>query len=80
MIIYHGKAAFEPNVRRNGSAFVATASIFEEDGQQRSLGELGIFASEQCAMLFAVKAATAFIEGEDLPVPPVRLSAQAARH
>jgi hypothetical protein len=75
MIIYHGGAAFEPNVTRNGSAFVATASIFQDDGQERSLGKLGVFASEQCAMLFAVKSAAAFIEGEDLPVPPVRLSA-----
>ena len=75
MIIYHGGAAFKPNVTRNGNTFVATASILEEDGQVTSLGKLGFFANEECAMHFAVLCATAFIEGDELPVPPVRLSA-----
>ncbi|MFM0136258.1 hypothetical protein PQQ62_09375 [Caballeronia grimmiae] len=75
MIIHHGGAAFEPNVARKGNLFVATASIIEEDGHATSLGKLGFFANEGCAMQFAVRFATAFTEGDDLPVPPVRLSA-----
>ncbi|BBP97125.1 hypothetical protein BSFA1_22540 [Burkholderia sp. SFA1] len=75
MIIYHGGAAFEPNVTRDGKTFVATASILEEDGHATSLGKWGFFANEDCAMHFAIRSATAFIEGDDLPVPPVRLSA-----
>ena len=75
MIIYHGGAAFEPNVLRDGKSFVATASIFEEDGHVTSLGKWGFFANEECAMHFAILSATAFIEGDELPVPPIRLLA-----
>jgi hypothetical protein len=75
MIIYHGGAAFEPNVMRDGKVFVATAAILEEDGHSTSLGELGSFASEESAMHFAILSATAFIEGDALPVPPVGLFA-----
>jgi hypothetical protein len=75
MIIYHGGAAFEPDVMRNGKAFVATASILEEDGHSTSLGKWGFFASEDCAMQFAIRSATAFLEGDELPVPPIGLSA-----
>ncbi|KIG01777.1 hypothetical protein [Caballeronia concitans] len=75
MIIYHGGAAFEPNVTRDGKAFVATASILEEDGHVTTLGKLGLFANEECAMHFAILSATAFVEGDEMPVPPIRLSA-----
>ncbi|WP_250518840.1 hypothetical protein [Caballeronia sp. ATUFL_M1_KS5A] len=75
MIVYHGDAAFEPNVTRSGNVFVATASILEKDGRSTPLGELGYFANEQSAMRFALLSATAFIEGAELPLSPVRLSA-----
>ncbi|WP_250536945.1 hypothetical protein [Caballeronia sp. AZ10_KS36] len=75
MIIYHGRAAFEPQVTRNGNAFVATASILGEDGHSTSLGKWGLFADEDCAMQFAIRSATAFIEGDELPVPPAHLPA-----
>jgi hypothetical protein len=67
MIIYYSGAAFEPTVTRNENVFVATASILEEDGQVRSLRKLGFFASEHCAMQFAVRAATAFIKATICP-------------
>jgi hypothetical protein len=70
MIIYHRGAAFKPGVTRSGSMFVATASILEEDGQATSLGKLGVFANKDGALGFAVRCATAFIDGDDLPVPP----------
>ncbi|WP_244817632.1 hypothetical protein [Caballeronia sp. Lep1P3] len=70
MIIYHRGAAFEPDVTRAGGAFVATASIFEEDGHTTSLGKLGMFANQECAINFAVRCATAFLEGDDMPLPP----------
>ena len=73
MVSYYQGTAFEAFVTRKGSAFVAHVSIFEEDGQLTSLGEMGVFANEECAFKFAVLVATAFIEGDDLPIPPVRL-------
>ncbi|MDR5741296.1 MULTISPECIES: hypothetical protein [unclassified Caballeronia] len=69
MIIYHRGAAFEPFVSRVGTAFMAKASILEEDGHLTSLGDLGVFANEESAFKFAVYSATAFIEGEQLPTP-----------
>jgi len=77
MVIYHLGAAFEPSVTRKGAAFVARASILEEDGQSTSLGELGVFANEESALKFAVWYAAAFIEGQDLPVPPLRSTSTA---
>jgi hypothetical protein len=73
MIIYHRGAAFEPNVTRSGNAFVASASVLEEDGHATSLGKLGLFANEEGAINFAVRCATAFIEGDDMPVAPFEL-------
>jgi hypothetical protein len=72
MVIYHMGAAFEPLITRRGAAFVSSASILEEDGQSTSLGDLGFFANEESALKFAILYASAFIEGNDLPVPPVR--------
>jgi len=74
MIIYHRGAAFEPAASRVGNAFAATASILEEDGHATSLGRLGIFANEDGAIEFAVRCATAFIEGDSMPIPPFQLS------
>ncbi|KND57624.1 hypothetical protein BSCH_00936c [Candidatus Paraburkholderia schumanniana] len=71
MIIYHRGAAFQPSATRVGNAFVATASmILEEDGHATSLGQLGAFASKDGALGFAVRCATAFIDGDELPAPP----------
>jgi hypothetical protein len=74
MIIYHRGAAFLPSATRIGNSFVATASILEEDGHSTSLGKLGAFASRDGALGFAVRCATAFIDGDDLPLPPFQLT------
>jgi len=60
---------------RDGKAFVATASILEEDGHVTSLGKLGACANANCAMHFAILSATAFAQNNEMPVPPIRLSA-----
>ena len=78
MIIYHRGAAFQPAVTRVGNAFMATASILEEDGHATSLGKLGVFANRDGALGFAVRCATAFIDGDDLPPPPFELTPAAA--
>ncbi|MFM0140811.1 hypothetical protein PQQ62_33045 [Caballeronia grimmiae] len=75
MILYHRGAAFRPAVSRVGTTFVATVSIFKEDGHATSLGKLGVFANEEGARVFAVRCATAFIDGDDLPLPPFQLTA-----
>lgn len=69
-IFYHRRAAFEPICTRMGMTFVASASILEEDGHATSLGKLGVFASRSGALNFAVRCATAFIDGDKLPLPP----------
>nr|WP_061166449.1 hypothetical protein [Caballeronia hypogeia] len=71
MVIYHRGAAFKAAVSREGAAYIATASILEEDGHTTSLGELGAFANEESAYCFAVACATAFIDGDTPPVPPL---------
>ncbi|SAL84125.1 hypothetical protein AWB67_06597 [Caballeronia terrestris] len=70
MILYHRGIAFQPSVSRLGKTFVATASILEEDGHATSLGKLGVFANKDGALGFAVRCATAFIDGDDMPLPP----------
>ncbi|MDR5822483.1 hypothetical protein [Caballeronia sp. LZ043] len=77
MIIYHRGAAFQPAATPVGSTFVATASILEEDGHATSLGALGVFLNRDGALSFAVRCATAFIDGDDLPLPPFQLKARA---
>ncbi|MFM0324326.1 hypothetical protein [Caballeronia glebae] len=73
-IFYHRGAAFEPLCTRVGRAYVATASILEEDGNSTSLGELGVFANKDGALNFAVRCATAFIDGDDMPLPPFQIA------
>ena len=70
MFLYHNGAAILASALREGVAYVARASILEEDGESTSLGTLGMFASERAAMDFAVRTATAFVDGEPLPKPP----------
>ncbi|KXV03221.1 hypothetical protein CR51_18745 [Caballeronia megalochromosomata] len=75
MILYHRGAAFQTGVTRAGTTFIATASIFEEDGHATSLGQLGVFANEDGAHGFALRCATAFIDGDELPLPPFQHAA-----
>jgi hypothetical protein len=55
---------------------MATASILDEDGHATSLGKLGLFANKDGALAFAVRCTTAFIDGDDMPLPPFQLSSQ----
>jgi hypothetical protein len=73
MVLYHHGAAIQPCVERHGKAFIARASILAEDGKATSLGNLGEFASEECAFAFALRSATAFVDGESLPRSPFEL-------
>nr|WP_250501381.1 hypothetical protein [Caballeronia sp. GAWG1-5s-s] len=75
MIIYHRGAAFEPRITQAGNSFVASVAVLEEDGHATSLGKLGMFANEEGAINFAVRCATAFIEGDEMPLPPFRVHA-----
>jgi hypothetical protein len=76
MIFYHHGAAIQPSVTRVGCTYVARASILEEDGEATSLGDLGAFASKDGAYRFAIRCAFAFVDGESLPLPPFRATAQ----
>jgi hypothetical protein len=70
MVFYHHGAAIQPSVTRLGNTFLARVSILEEDGEATSLGNLGQFANRDCAFEFAVRSATAFVDGEPLPRSP----------
>jgi hypothetical protein len=59
-----------------GRTVMATASILDEDGHATSLGKLGLFANKDGALAFAVRCTTAFIDGDDMPLPPFQLSSQ----
>jgi hypothetical protein len=72
MILYHQGAAIHPSVRRKGNIFIAGASILEEDGESTSLGILGQFASKDSAFEFALRSATAFVEGRPMPRAPFK--------
>ncbi|KXV03727.1 hypothetical protein CR51_16355 [Caballeronia megalochromosomata] len=76
MIMHHRGVAFESTVTRDGCTFVATASILGEGGQATSMGKLGVFANQDGALDFAVRCTTAFIDGDDLPVPPFRFASK----
>jgi hypothetical protein len=79
MVIYHGGAIITPIVAPKGTAFEAGAKVSYEDGNEKSLGVLGHFASAQAAMRFAITSATAFVDGDPLPRPPVVLVEFSAR-
>jgi hypothetical protein len=55
---------------RQGNTFIARACILEEDGESTSLGNLGQFANQNCAYEFALRSATAFVDGEPMPRCP----------
>lgn len=67
MVLFHRGAAIQASTIRRGNTFVARACILKEDGESTSLGDLGQFASQTCAFEFAVRCASAFVEG--LPIP-----------
>ncbi|MFM0327885.1 hypothetical protein [Caballeronia glebae] len=73
MIIYYRGVAIRPSVARVGRSFAARASILEEDGHPTSLGMLGMFANESSAFHFAVRCASAFVDGDDMPLPPFQV-------
>ncbi|CAD6559991.1 hypothetical protein LMG28727_07011 [Paraburkholderia kirstenboschensis] len=74
MVLYHRGAVIQPCVTKHGTAFVARASILAEGGEATSLGNLGQFASQECAFAFAARSATAFVDGESLPRSPFELA------
>jgi hypothetical protein len=70
MVLFHRGAAIQASSTRYGNTFVARACILKEDGESTSLGNLGQFASQSCAYEFAVRCATAFVEGVPMPRCP----------
>lgn len=70
MIFCHEGAAIHPSAVRNGNLFLARASILKGDGEATSLDDLGRFANRACAYEFAVRCATAFVDGKRIPRPP----------
>ncbi|SAL25134.1 hypothetical protein AWB64_02011 [Caballeronia sordidicola] len=74
MILYHRGAAIQPSVTRRGHTYIARVSLLEEDGEATSLGDLGEFANYDCAYAFAVRCATAFVDGQPMPRSPFNAS------
>jgi hypothetical protein len=70
MVLYHRGAAIQASTVRYGHTFVARACILKEDGESTSLGDLGQFASPACAYEFAVRCASAFVDGMPMPRCP----------
>ncbi|MFM0418833.1 hypothetical protein PQQ69_31030 [Paraburkholderia aromaticivorans] len=70
MVLYHRGAAIQPSSTRHGHTFIARACVLKEDGESTSLGDLGQFASHSCAYEFAVRCATAFLDGAPMPRCP----------
>lgn len=70
MILYHHGAAIQPSVIREGNLFLARVCILEEDGEATSLGDLGPFANRISAFDFAIRCASAFVDGDPLPRSP----------
>ncbi|SAL67187.1 hypothetical protein AWB65_06464 [Caballeronia humi] len=71
MDVYYGTATIHPMAEREGQRFVALAIITNEAGDRQSTGIHGQFASESAACRFAVRSASAFLEGQVLPLPPI---------
>jgi len=70
MVLHHRGATIQPSSIRSGNTFIARACILKEDGESISLGNLGQFASQKCAYEFAVRCATAFVDGSSMPRCP----------
>jgi hypothetical protein len=58
MVLYHRGAAIQPSITRQGNTFVARVCILNKD------------ASSNSAYTFAVRSATAFVDGEPIPRCP----------
>jgi hypothetical protein len=74
MLLYHHGAAIQPSITRQGNTFIARACILKEHGESTSLGNLGQFANQSSAFEFAVRSATAFLDGEPLPRSPFEIN------
>ena len=74
MIYYHHGAAIWPSVVREGNLFLARVCILKKDGEATSLGNLGPFANRTSAFDFAVRCASAFVDGDPLPRSPLQLT------
>ncbi|HEY4296147.1 MAG TPA: hypothetical protein VGM85_06710 [Paraburkholderia sp.] len=70
MVLFHRGAAIQASSVRHGHTYVARACILKEDGESISLGDLGQFASPVCAYEFAVRCASAFVDGMPMPRSP----------
>jgi hypothetical protein len=70
MVLYHCGAAIQASSVRHGHTFVARACILKKDGESISLGDLGQFASPVCAYEFAVRCASAYVDGVPMPRRP----------
>lgn len=70
MVLFHRGAAIRASSVRHGHMFIGRACILKEDGDSTSLGDLGEFASPACAYEFAVRCASAFVDGEPMPRSP----------
>lgn len=71
MVLFHRGAAIQASAIRHGHMFVGRACILKEDGESTSLGDLGPFASPACAYEFAVRCASAFVDGVPMPRCPI---------
>ncbi|MFM0667074.1 hypothetical protein PQQ78_05325 [Paraburkholderia sediminicola] len=76
MVLIHRGAAIQASTVRHGNTFVARACILKEDGESVSLGDLGQFASRNCAYEFAVRCASAFVDGMPMPRSPFSRSSE----
>lgn len=74
MVLYHRGAAIWASSTRRGNTFVANVCILKDDGEPISLADLGQFASRSCAFAFAVRCATAFVDGKPLPREPFHVN------
>jgi hypothetical protein len=70
VIFYHRGAAIQPSVMRQGTSFLARVCILGEDGHATSLSNLGAFANRVSAFQFAIRCASAFVDGQPLPRSP----------
>jgi hypothetical protein len=70
VIFYHHGAAIQPSVVREGNLFLARVCILAEGGEATSLGDLGPFANRISAFDFAIRCASAFVDGVPLPRSP----------
>lgn len=71
MDMYYGTATIHPVASREGHRFAASAVITYQVGDRKNMGILGQFASEGAACRFAIRSASAYLDGHELPLPPI---------